>query len=47
MLDYASTLTSVTGGKGEFHLTFSHYSQVPAKIGEKIVEGAKAAEAKS
>ena len=47
MLDYASTLTSVTGGKGEFQLGFSHYAQVPSKISEKIIEEAKAAESKS
>ena len=45
MLEYASTLTSLTGGKGEFHLEFSHYDVVPAKLAEKIIEDAKAADA--
>ena len=44
MLEYASTLTSLTGGKGEFHLEFSHYDTVPAKISEKIIAEAKRAE---
>jgi elongation factor G len=44
MLDYATILTSMTGGKGEFHLEYSHYSEVPARLVEKIIE--KEAEAK-
>ena len=44
MLEYASTLTSLTGGKGEFHLEFSHYDVVPSKLSEKIVQESKAAE---
>ena len=43
MLEYASTLTSLTGGKGEFHLEFSHYDVVPSKLSEKIAEESKAA----
>ena len=43
MLEYASTLTSLTGGKGEFHLEFSHYDPVPAKLAEKIIDAAKQA----
>jgi elongation factor G len=46
MLEYASTLTSLTGGKGEFHLEFSHYDAVPAKLAEKIIEQAKQTDAK-
>lgn len=40
MLEYASTLTSLTGGKGEFALEFSHYDPVPAKLAEKIIADA-------
>ncbi len=47
MLEYASTLTSLTGGKGEFHLEFSHYDPVPAKLAEKIIDAAKQAAAKN
>lgn len=46
MLEYASTLTSLTGGKGEFSLEFSHYDPVPTKLAEKVIAEAKAAEAK-
>jgi elongation factor G len=38
MLEYATTLTSITGGKGEFHMQFSHYDEVAAKLAEKIIE---------
>jgi len=37
LLEYASILTSMTGGKGEFHMSFSHYDGVPAKLAEKII----------
>ena len=43
MLDYATTLTSITSGKGEFHLEFSHYAEVPRKLADKIIEEAGAA----
>jgi elongation factor G len=41
MLEYATTLTSITGGKGEFHMRFSHYDQVGGKLAEKIIEASK------
>jgi len=37
MLEYASSLTSVTGGQGEFHMEFSHYEEAPAHVREKII----------
>jgi elongation factor G len=43
MLEYASTLTSVTGGQGEFHMEFSHYEETPAQVREKIIAEASAA----
>ena len=43
MLEYATTLTSITGGKGEFHMRFSHYDQVAGKLAEKIIESSRAA----
>ena len=43
MLEYASVLTSLTGGKGAFHMEFSHYDEVPAAVRDKIVAEAKAA----
>jgi elongation factor G len=45
MLEYASTLTSLTGGKGAFTMEFSHYDEVPAGVRDKIIAEAKAASA--
>jgi elongation factor G len=47
MLEYASVLTSLTGGKGSFHMDFSHYEEVPAGLRDKIVEEARAEAAKA
>jgi elongation factor G len=44
MLEYATTLTSITGGKGEFHMRFSHYDPLAGKLAEKVIAEAKAAE---
>jgi elongation factor G len=43
MLEWASTLTSITGGQGEFHMEFSHYDEAPAQVREKVVAAAAAA----
>jgi elongation factor G len=43
MLEYASTLTSITGGQGEFHMEFSHYDEAPAHVREKVVAETAAA----
>jgi len=45
MLEYASALTSITGGQGEFHMEFSHYDEAPAQVREKVVAEAAAANA--
>ena len=45
MLEYASTLTSLTGGKGDFHMEFSHYDEVPSNVRDKLVAEAKASQA--
>jgi elongation factor G len=42
MLEYASALTSLTGGKGAFRMEFSHYDEVPAHLREKVVAEAQA-----
>jgi elongation factor G len=42
MLEYASALTSMTGGKGAFHMEFSRYEEVPAQVREKVIAEAKA-----
>lgn len=41
MLEYASALTSLTGGKGAFHMEFSHYDDVPASERDKIIANAQ------
>ena len=45
MLSYAPTLTSMTQGRGDYTMEFSHYEVVPNQIAEKIVTQAKAAKA--
>jgi elongation factor G len=41
MLRYASDLRSITGGRGSFEMSFSHYEEVPAHIAQKVVEEAR------
>jgi elongation factor G len=45
MLEYASQLTSITGGQGEFHMEFSHYDEAPSHVREKVIAEAGAARA--
>jgi len=40
MVSYAPVLTSMTQGRGTYHMEFSHYDEVPANIAQKIVEEA-------
>lgn len=40
MVSYAPVLTSVTGGRGNYHMEFSHYDEVPSHIAQKIIEEA-------
>ncbi|PYS46851.1 MAG: elongation factor G [Acidobacteria bacterium] len=42
MLNYQSTLNSITAARGSYHMQFSHYDQVPHQIAQKIVEQARA-----
>ena len=41
---YAQDLTSFTGGRGSFEVSFSHYEEVPSQIAEKIIEVSRSAE---
>ena len=41
MLSYEPALTSMTGGRGSFHMEYSHYEGVPAQARQKIIEQAK------
>ena len=42
MLNYQSTLNSITGARGSFHMQFSHYDPVPGNLSHKIVEQSSA-----
>ncbi|MFB0506127.1 MAG: elongation factor G [Thermodesulfobacteriota bacterium] len=41
VLKYAPDLKSMTGGRGEFSLHFSHYEEVPSHLSEKVVAQSK------
>jgi elongation factor G len=43
MLEYSTVLTSLTGGKGEFHMQLSHYDPCPRDVQDKIIAKAQAA----
>ena len=42
MLTYEQQLTSSTGGRGSYHMEFSHYEEVPAHLQGKIIAEVKA-----
>ena len=42
MLTYEQHLTSATGGRGTYHMEYSHYDEVPAHQQTKIIAAAKA-----
>jgi elongation factor G len=42
MLSYPQTLNSITSARGEYHMEFSHYDEVPAHLAQKIVQQAVA-----
>jgi elongation factor G len=42
MLTYEQQLTSATGGRGSYHMEFSHYEEVPTHLHAKIVAASKA-----
>jgi elongation factor G len=41
VLKYAPDLNSMTGGRGQFSLQFSHYEEVPSHLSEKVVAQSK------
>jgi elongation factor G len=45
MLTYAATLRSITGGRGDFHMEFNRYDEVPKHLQEKIIAAASKEEA--
>jgi len=42
MLTYEQHLTSATGGRGSYHMEYSHYEEVPHQLQTKIIAAAKA-----
>ncbi|MGD9253810.1 MAG: elongation factor G [Holophagae bacterium] len=40
MLTYAPTLRSITQGRGDFHMEFAEYSEVPKQLQDKIIAAA-------
>jgi elongation factor G len=42
MLTYEQHLTSATGGRGSYHMEYSHYEEVPQHLQTKIIAAAKA-----
>jgi elongation factor G len=42
MLTYEQHLTSATGGRGSYHMEYSHYDEVPQQFQAKIIAASKA-----
>ncbi len=42
MLTYEQQLTSATGGRGSYHMEYSHYEEAPSMVQQKIIAAAKA-----
>ena len=45
VLTYSQSLTSMTGGRGDYHMEFLRYEEVPTHIAQKLIEAAKKDEA--
>jgi elongation factor G len=41
MLTYAQALTSMTGGRGDYHMHFVRYDEVPTHVAQKLIEETK------
>jgi elongation factor G len=41
MLTYAQALTSMTGGRGDYHMQFLRYDEVPSHVAQKLIEETK------
>jgi elongation factor G len=41
ILTYSQSLTSLTGGRGDYHMHFLRYEEVPAHIAQKVIAEAK------
>jgi elongation factor G len=41
MLTYSQSLTSMTGGRGDYHMAFARYDEVPSHVAQKLVAEAQ------
>jgi elongation factor G len=41
ILTYSQSLTSLTGGRGDYSMTFLRYEEVPTHVAQRIVEQAR------
>ncbi len=41
MLTYGQALTSMTGGRGDYHMQFLRYDEVPSHVAQKLIEESK------
>jgi elongation factor G len=41
ILTYAQALTSMTGGRGDYHMNFLRYEEVPSHVAQKIIDDTK------
>jgi elongation factor G len=41
ILTYSQSLTSLTGGRGDYHMAFARYEEVPTHIAQKVIADAK------
>jgi elongation factor G len=41
MLTYSQSLTSITGGRGDYHMAFARYEEVPSHVAEKVMAEAQ------
>jgi len=42
MLSYDAELTSITGGRGSYHMEMDHYDEVPGHLQDKVIAAARA-----
>jgi elongation factor G len=41
LLTYSQSLTSLTGGRGDYHMHFLRYEEVPSHIAQKVIAETK------
>jgi elongation factor G len=41
ILTYSQSLTSMTGGRGDYSVSFLRYEEVPAHVAQKIIDDAQ------